>query len=113
MKKTPPPTYSFSHKLLRGTLAVAQVFSALSATLIGMAQLTLPEAIASLQPLIGLRRYFKRVKPAMLSKSASKLSRVVMPSSRQATTISASLKLSWPEGTSHKCNDFVKPVIHF
>ena len=54
MKKTLSPTYSFTHKLLRATLAVAQVFSALSATVIGIAQPTLPDAIASLQPLIGL-----------------------------------------------------------
>ena len=52
MKKNPPPTYSLSHKLLRATLAVAQVFSALSATLIGIAQPTLPETLSLLQPLV-------------------------------------------------------------
>ncbi len=54
MKKTPSPTYSLPHKLLRAALAVAQVFSALSATLIGIAQPRLPDAIASLQPLVGV-----------------------------------------------------------
>lgn len=55
MKKNPPPTYSLPHKLLRGTLAVAQVFSALGTTLVGLTQPTLPDAIANLQPLIGMQ----------------------------------------------------------
>ena len=60
MKKNPSSTHSLAHNVLRGTLAVAQVFdaqkrSALSATIIGMAQPTLPDAIASLQPLIGVQ----------------------------------------------------------
>ena len=54
MKKNPPPTHSLVNKLLRGTLVVVQVFSALSAMIVGIAQPALPDAIASLQPLIGL-----------------------------------------------------------
>ena len=58
MKKNPPTTCSLAQKFLRGTLAVAQSVDArkrraLSATLIGIAQPTLPEAIASLQPWVG------------------------------------------------------------
>ena len=51
MKKNPPSTYSVTHKVLRGTLAVAQVFAALSATIVGIAQPTLPEALSLLQHL--------------------------------------------------------------
>ena len=65
-----PP--AFSHKLLRVTLAVAQIFSALSATLIGVAQPTLLDATASLQPWVGdvavwsRRRYLSRVRSGMV-----------------------------------------------
>ena len=57
MKKNPPLTCFFTHKLLRATLAVTQAVDArkrdaLSATLIGIAQPTLPETLSLLQPLV-------------------------------------------------------------
>ena len=54
MKNSNPYPSSISHKLLRATLAVVQIFSVLSAALIGVAQPTLPASLAALQPLVGL-----------------------------------------------------------
>jgi hypothetical protein len=55
MKKNPPLTCFFTHKLLRATLAVTQVVDALPSAGIGIFQPSLPAPIASLQPLAGMQ----------------------------------------------------------